>query len=81
MVRVTRELDYFSAHIRLREPDKSKDKAEWAKGARKRRQVRRGSATQKVKCRLEMRWSEERHSVAEANLPIVKEGMQMQDNG
>ncbi|RRT31899.1 hypothetical protein B296_00052145 [Ensete ventricosum] len=28
MIRAARELDYFSAHIRLREPDKSKDKAE-----------------------------------------------------
>ncbi|RRT34743.1 hypothetical protein B296_00040526 [Ensete ventricosum] len=28
MVRVTRELDCFSAHIRLREPDKSEDKVE-----------------------------------------------------
>ncbi|RZS14687.1 hypothetical protein BHM03_00046419 [Ensete ventricosum] len=28
MVRVTRELDCFSAHIRLREPGKSEDKAE-----------------------------------------------------
>ncbi|RRT50699.1 hypothetical protein B296_00051567 [Ensete ventricosum] len=28
MVRVTGELDCFSAHIRLREPGKSKDKAE-----------------------------------------------------
>ncbi|RRT33003.1 hypothetical protein B296_00044975 [Ensete ventricosum] len=27
MVRVIGELDYFSAHIRLREPDKSEDKA------------------------------------------------------
>ncbi|RZR71139.1 hypothetical protein BHM03_00003827 [Ensete ventricosum] len=28
MVRVIEELDCFSAHIRLREPDKSEDKAE-----------------------------------------------------
>ncbi|RZR84086.1 hypothetical protein BHM03_00010813 [Ensete ventricosum] len=28
MIRAARELDYFSAHIRLREPDKSDDKAE-----------------------------------------------------
>ncbi|RWW11498.1 hypothetical protein GW17_00024892 [Ensete ventricosum] len=31
MVRVTGELDCFSAHIRLREPDKSEDKIETAK--------------------------------------------------
>ncbi|RRT58086.1 hypothetical protein B296_00026427 [Ensete ventricosum] len=41
------ELDCFSAHIRLREPEKSEDKAEWSKGARKRQRVQRGSATQK----------------------------------
>ncbi|RWV81337.1 hypothetical protein GW17_00057252 [Ensete ventricosum] len=28
MIRAAGELDYFSAHIRLREPDKSEDKAE-----------------------------------------------------
>ncbi|RWW40190.1 hypothetical protein BHE74_00054417 [Ensete ventricosum] len=28
MIRATGELDYFSAHICLREPDKSDDKAE-----------------------------------------------------
>ncbi|RWV85784.1 hypothetical protein GW17_00052400 [Ensete ventricosum] len=28
MIRATRELDYFSAYIRLREPDKSEDKTE-----------------------------------------------------
>ncbi|RRT36986.1 hypothetical protein B296_00030520 [Ensete ventricosum] len=31
MVRVTEKLDYFSAHICLREPDKSGDKAETAR--------------------------------------------------
>ncbi|RWW30449.1 hypothetical protein GW17_00004970 [Ensete ventricosum] len=31
MIGATGELDCFSAHIRLREPDKSKDKAETAK--------------------------------------------------
>ncbi|RWW40657.1 hypothetical protein BHE74_00053908 [Ensete ventricosum] len=52
------ELDCFIAHIRLREPDKSEDKVEtakrtqwcrsrWSEGARKRRQVQWGSATQK----------------------------------
>ncbi|RRT34589.1 hypothetical protein B296_00053546 [Ensete ventricosum] len=28
MIRAARELNYFSAHIRLREPDKSEDKVE-----------------------------------------------------
>ncbi|RRT62089.1 hypothetical protein B296_00034923, partial [Ensete ventricosum] len=36
---------------------KSEDKAKWSKGARKRRRVRRGLATQKAKCRLEKRWT------------------------
>ncbi|RZS04056.1 hypothetical protein BHM03_00034325 [Ensete ventricosum] len=54
---VTGEFDCFSAHIRLRELGKSEDKVEWSKGARKRRRVRRGSATQKAKCRLERRWT------------------------
>ncbi|RRT76124.1 hypothetical protein B296_00029802 [Ensete ventricosum] len=31
MIRVAEELDYFSAHIRLREPDKSKDKVKLGK--------------------------------------------------
>ncbi|RRT50381.1 hypothetical protein B296_00020900 [Ensete ventricosum] len=56
MIGAAGELDCSSAHIRLREPGKSEDKAEtqrcrskWSKGARKRRQVQRGSATQ-VQC-------------------------------
>ncbi|RRT56423.1 hypothetical protein B296_00025229 [Ensete ventricosum] len=49
MIRAVRELDCFTAHIHLREPDKSKDKAEWSKGARKRQRVQRGSVTQ-VQC-------------------------------
>ncbi|RRT35128.1 hypothetical protein B296_00048176, partial [Ensete ventricosum] len=47
MIGVAGELDCFSAHIRLKEPGKSEDKVEWSKGARKRRRVRRGLATQK----------------------------------
>ncbi|RZS23454.1 hypothetical protein BHM03_00056394 [Ensete ventricosum] len=29
MIGAARELDYFNAHIRLREPDRSEDKADW----------------------------------------------------
>ncbi|RWW38973.1 hypothetical protein BHE74_00055739 [Ensete ventricosum] len=58
MIGAAEELDYFSAHIRLRVPGKSEDKAEtarrtqwcrsrWSEGARKRRRVQWGSATQK----------------------------------
>ncbi|RZR93622.1 hypothetical protein BHM03_00022177 [Ensete ventricosum] len=79
MVRVTGELDYFSAHIRLREPDKLEDKV-----------VKRGEEAttspeglsylkSKASIRKEMD-SEERHSAAETDLPITKEGTQMQDN-
>ncbi|RWW79377.1 hypothetical protein BHE74_00012347 [Ensete ventricosum] len=39
------------------EPGKSEDKTKWSKGARKRRRARRGSATQKTKCRLERTWT------------------------
>ncbi|RWW56342.1 hypothetical protein BHE74_00036949 [Ensete ventricosum] len=45
MIKAAGELDCFSAHIRLREPGKSEDKAE-------------GSATQKAKHRLERRWTQ-----------------------
>ncbi|RZS02474.1 hypothetical protein BHM03_00032526 [Ensete ventricosum] len=62
MIGAARELDCFSAHIRLREPDKSKDKAD------------------KASVRKEVD-SEEHHSVAEEDLPIAKEGIQMQVNG
>ncbi|RZS14046.1 hypothetical protein BHM03_00045700, partial [Ensete ventricosum] len=57
MIGAAGELDCFSAHIRLREPGKSEDKAEWSEGARKRRRVQWGSATQKAKRRLERRWT------------------------
>ncbi|RRT33791.1 hypothetical protein B296_00058550 [Ensete ventricosum] len=49
MIGAAGELDYFSAHIRLREPDKSEDKAEWSKGARKRRRVQREISLPKSK--------------------------------
>ncbi|RRT52153.1 hypothetical protein B296_00015212 [Ensete ventricosum] len=78
MIGVAGELNCFSAHVRLREPGKSKDKPEWSKGARKRRRVQRGSATKsKALVRKEVD-SEEHHSATEADLPITKEGMKMQ---
>ncbi|RZS12908.1 hypothetical protein BHM03_00044424 [Ensete ventricosum] len=55
--------------------------ARWLKGARKRRRVQWGSATQKQSTVRKEVNSEERHSTAEADLPIVKEGMHMQGNG
>ncbi|RWW82394.1 hypothetical protein BHE74_00009135 [Ensete ventricosum] len=56
-------------------------RSRWSKGARKRRRVQWGSTTQsKASVRKEVN-SEEHHSAAEADLPIVKEGMQMQVNG
>ncbi|RWW03601.1 hypothetical protein GW17_00033222, partial [Ensete ventricosum] len=81
IIRAAGELDYFSAHIRLKELGKLEDKAGWLKGARKRRRVQWGSATQKQSTVRKEVNSEERHSTAEADLPIVKEGMHMQGNG
>ncbi|RWV91177.1 hypothetical protein GW17_00046554 [Ensete ventricosum] len=52
------ELDCFSAHIRLREPGKSEDNAEWSKGTRKQRRVRQGSATQKAIASVRKRWTQ-----------------------
>ncbi|RZR75206.1 hypothetical protein BHM03_00051819, partial [Ensete ventricosum] len=80
-IRAARELDCFSVHIRLREPGKSEEKAEWLKGARKRRRVQWGSVPKtKASVRKEVD-SEEYHSAVEADLPIAKEGIQMQGNG
>ncbi|RWW84608.1 hypothetical protein BHE74_00006776 [Ensete ventricosum] len=69
MIRAVGELDCFSAHIRLREPGKSKDKANWAQLSKS-----KASARKEVD-------SEEHHSAAEVDLQIVKEGMQMHGNG
>ncbi|RZR85303.1 hypothetical protein BHM03_00012262 [Ensete ventricosum] len=74
------ELDCFSAHIRLREPGKLEDKTEWSKGARKQR---RYSGAQLPKSKALVRKEvdlEEHHSAVEADLLIVKEGMQKQGN-
>ncbi|RZR86153.1 hypothetical protein BHM03_00013294 [Ensete ventricosum] len=65
MVRVTGELDCFSAHIRLREPGKSEDKTEWSKGARKRR-VQWGYP--KAKRRLEKRWTRRSSTVPQRQI-------------
>ncbi|RWW65813.1 hypothetical protein BHE74_00026865 [Ensete ventricosum] len=62
------ELDCFSAHIRLSELGKSEDKVEWSKGARKRRRVQRGSATQKAKRRLERRWTRRSATVSQRRI-------------
>ncbi|RWW01504.1 hypothetical protein GW17_00035454 [Ensete ventricosum] len=78
--RTTGELDCFSAHIRLREPGKSEDKAKWSKGARKQRTCGAQLPKSKASIRKEVD-SEEHYSTAEIDLPIAKEGMQMQDNG
>ncbi|RZS04390.1 hypothetical protein BHM03_00034721 [Ensete ventricosum] len=69
MIRAAGELDCFSAHIRLREPGKSEDKADGAQLPKS-----KASARQEVDL-------EEHHSAVEADLPIAKEGMQMQGNG
>ncbi|RZS20784.1 hypothetical protein BHM03_00053341, partial [Ensete ventricosum] len=96
------ELDYFSAHIRLREPGKSEDEAEVAvclsinqggllgghsgvvAGGRKERgSDDESSGAQLPKSKASVRKEmdkEEHHSAVEADLPIAKEGMQMQGN-
>ncbi|RWV86056.1 hypothetical protein GW17_00052090 [Ensete ventricosum] len=86
MIRVAGELNYFSAHIRLREPGKSEDKADGveAGGRKGRGNDDESSGVQLPKIKTSVRKevdSEEHHSAAEADLPITKEGMKMQDNG
>ncbi|RWW16948.1 hypothetical protein GW17_00019142 [Ensete ventricosum] len=116
MTRAAGELDYFSAHIRLREPGKLENRIGTSPAIRWRRPCirvvvylsidqlelleghsgvkvdgRKGrgsdnesSGAQLPKSKASVRKevdSEEHHSAAEADLLIVKEGMQMQGNG
>ncbi|RZS06407.1 hypothetical protein BHM03_00037057 [Ensete ventricosum] len=114
MIGAAGELDCFSAHIRLREPGKSEDKADpatrwWrpcmrvavclsidqgellgghsgveAGGRKGRGSDDESSGAQLPKSKASVRKevdSEEHHSATEADLPIAKEGMQMQVNG
>ncbi|RWW14925.1 hypothetical protein GW17_00021259 [Ensete ventricosum] len=67
MIGVAGELDCFSALIRLRELSKSEDKADL-----------KGLSYPKATRQSEGRWT--RRSAAEADLPIVKKGTQMQGN-
>ncbi|RWW74683.1 hypothetical protein BHE74_00017377 [Ensete ventricosum] len=81
----TGELDYFSAYIRLREPDKSEDKAEGAEaGGRKGRgSDNESGGDQLPKSKASVRKevdSDEYHNATEANLSIAKKGTQMQGN-
>ncbi|RRT61136.1 hypothetical protein B296_00017117 [Ensete ventricosum] len=92
MIGAAGELDCFSAHIHLREPDKSEDKAEtarrtqwcrsrWSKGARKRNE---SSGAQLPKSKASVRKevdSEERHRAVEVDLLIANKGMKIQGNG
>ncbi|RWW68114.1 hypothetical protein BHE74_00024368 [Ensete ventricosum] len=80
MIGATRELDYSSAYIQLREPNKSEDKAEGVGvGGRKGRRSdneSRGVQLPKSKAsvRIEVN-SEECHRTAKADLSILKKGM------
>ncbi|RZR90963.1 hypothetical protein BHM03_00018970 [Ensete ventricosum] len=79
---LTGELDCFSAHIRLRELDKSEDKAEGVKvcGRKGRGSDDEPGGAQLPKSRVSVGKEvdlEECHSMTEADLPIVKKGMQM----
>ncbi|RWW33530.1 hypothetical protein GW17_00001743 [Ensete ventricosum] len=76
MIRATKELDYFSVYIRLRKPDKSEDKIDVeASGQKGRRSDDKSSGAQlptnKASIRKNMN-SEECHSAAEADLPMVR---------
>ncbi|RRT42475.1 hypothetical protein B296_00027942 [Ensete ventricosum] len=68
MVGAARELDYFSAHIHLRESGKSDDKTEGDQLPKSKASVRKDMD------------SKEYHSVIEVDLLITKKGMQMQGN-
>ncbi|RWW64652.1 hypothetical protein BHE74_00028093 [Ensete ventricosum] len=81
MIGAAGELDYFSAHICLREPGKSEDKVDSRKG---RGSDDESSGAQLPKSKASVRKevdSEEHHSAIEADLLIAKEGMKMQGNG
>ncbi|RWW01252.1 hypothetical protein GW17_00035726 [Ensete ventricosum] len=83
MIGATGELDYFSAYIRLREPDKSEDKAEGVEvGGRNGRgsdDESRGAQLPKSKASIRKEVDSEKcHSVAEADLQIAKKGAQRQ---
>ncbi|RWV86502.1 hypothetical protein GW17_00051601 [Ensete ventricosum] len=79
------ELDCFSAHIRLREPYKSEDKADVEADGRKGQgsdDESSGAQLPKSKASVGKEVdSEEHYSAAKVDLPIAKEGMQMQVNG
>ncbi|RZR97876.1 hypothetical protein BHM03_00027144 [Ensete ventricosum] len=68
MIRATRELDCFNAHIRLREPGKSEDKAEWI--YRSRRKGRRCKATDsKAMGGLATQWYRKGGTTVELSIP------------
>ncbi|RWW43733.1 hypothetical protein BHE74_00050578 [Ensete ventricosum] len=82
MIKPTEELDYFSAYIRLREPDKSEDKAEGVEASgrngRGTDDESRGAQLPKSKASVGKDVdSEECHSVAEVDLSFTKKGTQM----
>ncbi|RWW07639.1 hypothetical protein GW17_00028974 [Ensete ventricosum] len=90
MIGAAGELNCFSAYFRLREPSKSKDKAETTEhkgvevGGRKGRgsdDESGGAQLPKSKASIRKVDSKECHSAAEADLPIAKKGTQMQGNG
>ncbi|RZS20258.1 hypothetical protein BHM03_00052739, partial [Ensete ventricosum] len=72
------ELDCFSAHIHLREPDKLEDKAKCEEATTSPEGLSYPKSKTSIRKEVD---SEEHHSVAEADLPIVKEDMKMQGNG
>ncbi|RRT36934.1 hypothetical protein B296_00036925 [Ensete ventricosum] len=82
MIGAAGELDCFSAHIRLRKPGRSEDKADSveAGGRKGRGSDDESSGAQLPKSKASVRKevdSEEHHSAVEADLPMAKEGMKM----
>ncbi|RWV79813.1 hypothetical protein GW17_00058999 [Ensete ventricosum] len=75
MIRVTRELDYLSAYIRLREPSKSESKAEKEVDSEECHSVAEVDLPNAKKKDVDARqwivglWARQRHSTTEVGLP------------
>ncbi|RRT48623.1 hypothetical protein B296_00010693, partial [Ensete ventricosum] len=85
LAKAARELDNFSTHIHLRELELLGGHSGVEAGGRKGRESDdESSGAQLPKNKASVRKevdSEEHHSDVESDLPIAKEGIQMQDNG
>ncbi|RZR99019.1 hypothetical protein BHM03_00028491 [Ensete ventricosum] len=85
MIGAIGELDYFSAYIRLRESEKSEEKAEGVEAVVERSEEvtmsPEGLSYPKGKASVRREVdSDECHNATEADLPIMKKGTQIQGN-